>query len=600
LPRIAVIDKDVCQPKKCGYICRRFCPKNRTGIETIKIGEDTYPNIVEIFCVGCGLCVKKCPFKAITIVNLPDKLTKDLVHQYGVNAFRLYRLPYLIKGKITGCIGKNALGKSTAINILAGKLIPNFGEIDKKIELKDITNFFRGTLIQQHFNELFNNSLKVSYKPQYISNIPQIIKGKVSEILKKVSKDEDKMNFIINALELKNILNREISMLSGGELQRVAIAVCLLKDADIYFLDELSSFLDIKQRFNAAKAIREFTIDKKTLVCDHDLAVMDYLSDIVFVFYGESSVYGVVSGPYGVREGINIFIDGYIPTENLRFRKEKIAFDIKPPIPSIPERKEKIAWPEMRKTYPGFSLNIKSGEVYRGEVIGLIGPNGIGKTTLIKILAGIEKTDENISLPIQNVSYKPQYPIATDSTVYEAIKEAAKEEYNSPLVQSEIIDKLNLEKLMDKRINELSGGELQKVSIAICLSRKADVYLLDEPSAYLDVEERYAVTRLIKRIASIRDSYSFVVDHDLMVIDFVSTRLIVFCGEPGVYGIANSPTSLRDGMNKFLKEIGITFRRDPTTLRPRANKLNSQIDKYQKSIGEYYYITPEKYFIKED
>ncbi|MEM1574575.1 MAG: ribosome biogenesis/translation initiation ATPase RLI [Nitrososphaerota archaeon] len=600
MPRIAVIDKDLCQPKKCGYTCKKFCPKNRTGIETIKIDENTYPNIIEIFCVGCGLCVKKCPFKAITIVNLPDKLTKDLVHQYGINAFRLYRLPYLVKGKVIGCIGKNALGKSTAINILAGQLIPNFGEFNKKIELKDITNFFRGTLIQQHFNELFNNSLKVSYKPQYISNIPRIIKGKVFEILKKISNNEEKMSFIINALELKNILDREISMLSGGELQRVAIAACLLKDANIYFLDEPSSFLDIKQRFNAAKVIREFTLDKKTLVCDHDLAVMDYLSDIVFIFYGEGSVYGVVSGPYGVREGINIFIEGYIPTENLRFRKEKITFDIKPPTLPISKGEEKLAWPEMKKTYPGFSLNIKSGEVYRGEVIGLIGPNGIGKTTLIKILAGIEKTDENISLPIKNISYKPQYPIAIDSIVSDAIKEAAKEEYNSPLVQSEIIDKLNLEKLMDKKINELSGGELQKVSIAICLSRKADVYLLDEPSAYLDVEERYAVTKLIKRITSIRNSYSFVVDHDLMVIDFVSTRLIVFSGEPGVYGIANPPTSLRDGMNNFLKEIGVTFRRDPSTLRPRANKLNSQIDKYQKSIGEYYYVTPEEYTIKEE
>lgn len=594
MPRIAVIDKDLCQPKKCGYICRRFCPKNRTGIETIKIGEDTYPNIVEMFCVGCGLCVKKCPFKAITIVNLPDKLTKDLVYQYGINAFRLYRLPYLIKGKVVGCIGKNALGKSTAINILAGQLIPNFGEIDKRIDWKDITNFFRGTLIQQHFDELLNNSSRVSYKPQYISNIPQIVKGKVSNLLKNICKDTKKLEFLIEALELRNILEREISTLSGGELQRVAIVACLLKDADIYFLDEPSSFLDIKQRFNIAKVIREVTIDKKTLVCDHDLAVMDYLSDLIFLFYGEASVYGIVAGPYGVREGINIFIDGYIPSENLRFRKEKIVFDIKPPTLPISEGKEKISWPEMRKTYPNFSLDIKSGEVYEGEVIGLIGPNGIGKTTLIKILAGIEKSDENISLPIQNISYKPQYPIATNSIVSDLIKEAAEEEYDSPIIQSEIIDRLNLEKLMDKKLNELSGGELQKVSIAICLSKKADVYLLDEPSAYLDVEERYVITRLIKRITSIRNSCSFVVDHDLMVIDFVSTRLMVFSGEPGVYGVANPPTSLRNGMNNFLKEIGVTFRRDPSTLRPRANKPNSQIDKYQKSIGEYYYITSEK------
>ena len=589
--RVAVIDREKCDPKKCSLQCIRFCPRVRSNIEAIKLGDDGYPVIIEPLCIGCGICAAKCPFKAITIVNLPRELEGDLVHQYGPNAFRLYRLPYLEAGSVVGLIGKNGVGKTTALQILAAFLKPNLGKLEGEVDFEEVARQFRGSLIQDYFSRVAQGEIKVSYKPQYIDKIPKIVKGKVGEVLKKIA-DSEKFEQVVEMFELGHLLDREVSALSGGELQRLALAACLSKDANAFLIDEPSSFLDIKQRFRAAAAIRSLpSQDVRVLVCDHDLAVLDYLSEKIFVIYGRPGVFGVVSGPFGAREGINIFLEGYIPTENVRFRSEKIVFQARPPL-SVEETGGGIPleWPEMSKSYEGFKLEVREGRVLQGEVIGILGPNGIGKTTFIKLLAGIEESDEEYKLEFKSVSYKPQYPEPRDILVEKALRDAAGSKFDSEFYWGELIKPLGLERLFDRNMSELSGGELQKASIAEALSRDAEIYLLDEPSAYLDVEERYLIAKVLKRITKDKMAYTFLVDHDLMVLDFASSRLMVFTGDPGKHGVANPPTDLRSGFNAFLKEVGITFRRDPDTKRPRANKPGSQLDKLQKEAGEYYYL----------
>ena len=582
---------DKCKPKRCDRACYRFCPQVRSHVEAIRFEEEK-PVISEVLCTGCGICIKKCPFKAISIVNLPDELQKECTHRFGQNAFKLFRLPVPSPGIVLGLLGQNGIGKSTALKILSGEIKLNLGRYENPPDWPEIIEYFRGSTLQTYFQGMSQKALKVVLKPQYVDKIPQAVSGNVAEILQKVD-ERGKLAEVSTMLQLDVIMDREIKVLSGGELQRVAVAAALCRDADVYLFDEPSSYLDAKQRLLAAKAIRSLKEENKIIVvAEHDLAVLDYLSDHVCIFYGTPGVYGVVSHVHVVRTGINIYLDGYIPDENLRFRKEPIRFHVKPPTAGSPEGKATLKWGEMTKTYGKFKLNVDAGEAKSGEVIGVLGPNGIGKTTFVKILAGIEKPDSGTA-PTENVltvSYKPQY-ISTDyeGTVEDLLRNVAKQDFTSSWYRTEIIQPLDMDLLQDRLVKELSGGELQRTAIAVCLSRKADLYLLDEPSAYLDVEERLVVARTLRRIVEGRNVMAFVVEHDVVAQDFLADRLMVFTGEPGIQGTAKAPTSLLNGMNMFLKEMDITFRRDPETKRPRVNKEDSRLDKHQKETGNYYY-----------
>ncbi|MEM2454503.1 MAG: ribosome biogenesis/translation initiation ATPase RLI [Candidatus Bathyarchaeia archaeon] len=590
--RIAVIDADKCKSSRCDRVCYRFCPQVRSRVEAIRF-EDNRPVISEVLCTGCGICVKKCSFKAVSIVNVPEELKGECVHRFGPNTFKLFRLPVPSPGIVLGLLGQNGIGKTTAIKILSGEIRPNLERYVDPPDWPEIIQYFRGSTLQAYFQRLSRGELKIVHKPQYVDKIPRVVKGKVGEILERVD-ERDKLTEVSEKLQLKVIWDRTLDVLSGGELQRVAIAAAVCREADVYLFDEPSSYLDVKQRLEAAKVIRSLKEENKMIiVAEHDLAVLDYLSDQVCVFYGKPGVYGIVSHVHGVRVGINIYLDGFIPDENMRFRKEQIIFHVKPPVGDSPTNAPILRWGEMTKTYGDFRLKIDSGEARLGEVIGILGPNGIGKTTFIKILAGLEKPDQGLS-PTENVlrvSYKPQY-ISTEyeGTVEDLLKLAAKDKFSSSWYQTEIINQLNLSSLFDRNMKELSGGELQRVAIAACLSHDADIYLLDEPSAYLDVEERLAMARAIRRVVEDKCVTAFVVEHDIIAMDFIADRLMIFTGKPGIYGVAKSPTSLLDGMNSFLKEMSITFRRDPDTKRPRVNKEDSKLDKYQKKIGQYYYV----------
>ena len=565
----------------------------RSKVEAIKF-EDEYPIIVESLCVGCGICVKKCPFEALHIVNLPDELEKECTHRFGLNTFKLFRLPVPSQGIVLGLIGQNGIGKTTALKILSGEIKLNLGNFENPPDWPEIITHFRGSTLQEYFQKMSEGKLKVVHKPQYVDKIPKVVSGKVGELLEKVD-ERGKFKEEIKQLELESILDRTLNVLSGGELQRVAIAATICREADVYLFDEPSSYLDVKQRLEAAKAIRKLVEDEKiVIVAEHDLAVLDYLSDQICIFYGTPGVYGIVSHVHGVREGINIYLQGYIADENIRFRREPIIFHVKPPTISWESGEKLLEWNQMKKSYDGFTLEVEQGEVWRGEVIGILGANGIGKTTFVELLAGIEEPDEGEAVKEEEitVSYKPQYISAEyEGTVEELLRGIAKKEFTSSWYKTEIIQPLTLKPLMERNLSELSGGELQRVAIAACLSREAQLYLLDEPSAYLDVEERLAMARTIRRIVENRNAAAFVVEHDIVAQDFIADRLMVFTGKPGIRGLARKPTDLRDGMNMFLKEMQVTFRRDPTTKRPRVNKEGSKLDRHQKAIGEYYYIS---------
>jgi ATP-binding cassette subfamily E protein 1 len=583
------------------------------------------------------------------IINLPKDLEKDTTHRYGPNSFKLHRcagcwvgvrrcseltssprlplrrLPTPRPGQVLGLVGTNGIGKSTALKILAGKLKPNLGRFTVRRECgwgkaacavadtptfwlsppqnppdwQEILGYFRGSELQNFLTRILEDNIKAIIKPQYVDAIPKAVQGNVGEVLEGKNERKVKEELLVD-LDLVGLTQREVGQLSGGELQRFAIAVVAAQDADIYMFDEPSSYLDVKQRLKAGRVIRSLLDPETYVICvEHDLSVLDYLSDFVCCLYGKPGAYGVVTLPFSVREGINIFLAGFVPTENLRFRDEEISFKVADVDRGNEDQKKfsRFKYPALTKTMGDFKLHVEKGDFTDSEIIVMLGENGTGKTTFIRLLAGLlppdpdAETGEVVVLPEFNVSYKPQ-KIAPkfESTVRNLLHKKIRDAYLHPQFISDVIKPMQIEELMDQEVKNLSGGELQRVAITLCLGQPADIYLIDEPSAYLDSEQRIIASKVIKRFILHAKKTAFVVEHDFIMATYLADRVIVYDGEPGVDATARTPQSLLSGMNLFLRNLDITFRRDPTNYRPRINKYASTKDQEQKLAGHFFFI----------
>uniref|UniRef100_A0A3B4W9I6 ATP-binding cassette, sub-family E (OABP), member 1 n=1 Tax=Seriola lalandi dorsalis TaxID=1841481 RepID=A0A3B4W9I6_SERLL len=305
--RIAIVNHDKCKPKKCRQECKKSCPVVRMGKLCIEVTpQSKIAWISESLCIGCGICIKKCPFGALSIVNLPSNLEKETTHRYCANSFKLHRLPIPRPGEVLGLVGTNGIGKSTALKILAGKQKPNLGKYDNPPDWQEILTYFRGSELQNYFTKILEDDLRAIVKPQYVDQIPKTVKGSVGAILSR--KDDT---------------------------------------------------------------------DTQDIVCD--------------------------------QLGINIFLDGYVPTENLRFRETSLVFKVAETANEEEvKRLRHYQYPEMGKTMGEFTLEIRGGEFTDSEIMVMLGENGTGKTTFIRMLAGGLKPDGGGEVPILNVSYKPQ------------------------------------------------------------------------------------------------------------------------------------------------------------------------------------------------
>lgn len=575
MPRIAVIDRDACLKAQC-HICIKACPVNRLGQPCIVADDEGYPVIDENLCTGCGICPKKCPTKVIDIINLVEEAGEKM-HQYGVNSFRLYNLSLPQKG-VVGLVGQNGIGKTTAIQILSGSLVPNLGEWWEPKSAEGIIDNFKGREIGNFFIKL-KEDLRISYKQQ---NVDKLRSDTAVNVFLGISQ---RLEAAVNSLGLHNVLNKKMNELSGGELQMVAIAQTLAQEADLYFFDEPCSYLDVRQRLVVAKAIRDLSEKAFVIVIEHDLAVLDYLTDYTYLLYGEPGTYGVISGLKASRTGINEYLDGFLTDENLRIRSEPIVFDVRGLESAERSIKTLLSYGALEKRYPNFDLKAMGGMIKDGEIIGILGPNATGKTTFVKMLAGVESPDKGETVKGLKVSYKPQYIRAPTGTVNDVLEEFDLDKG----VLMEMQKEFALERLLEKECSKLSGGELQRLAIAISLSQNADIYLLDEPSAFLDIEQRLLLAKVLKK--RIKDGKAaFVVDHDIVFLDNISDRLIAFDGISGVNGSASQPLPKREGMNVFLHRMDITMRRDKDSLRPRINKPGSVLDREQKEKDTYYYV----------
>ncbi|KAI8541761.1 hypothetical protein RHMOL_Rhmol08G0087500 [Rhododendron molle] len=549
LTRIAMVSSDRCKPKKCHQECKKSCPVVKTGKLCIEVTpQSKIAYISEELGIGCGICVKKCPFEAIQIINLPKDLDKDTTHRYGPNTFKLHRLPVPRPGQVLGLVGTNGIGKSTALKVLAGKLKPNLGRFKNPPDWQEILTYFRGSELQNYFTRILEDNLKAIIKPQYVDHIPKAVQGNVGQVLEQKDEREMKERLCVD-LELNQVLDRNVG--------------------DFY-----------------------------VIVVEHDLSVLDYLSDFICCLYGKPGAYGVVTLPFSVREGINIFLAGFVPTENLRFRDESLTFKVAETPQESAEEIETYAryrYPTMTKTRGNFRLRVVEGEFTDSQIIVMLGENGTGKTTFICMPAGLLKPDviedSDVEIPEFNVSYKPQKICPKfQHSVRHLLHQKIRDSYMHPQFVSDVMKPLQIEQLMDQEVVNLSGGELQRVALTLCLGKPADIYLIDEPSAYLDSEQRIVALKVIKRFILHAKKTAFVVEHDFIMATYLADRVIVYEGQASVDCTANAPQSLLTGMSLFLSHLNITFRRDPTNYCPRISKLESTKVREQKSAGSYYYL----------
>ncbi|MEM1895746.1 MAG: ribosome biogenesis/translation initiation ATPase RLI [Nanopusillaceae archaeon] len=585
MKRIAIIDKEKCKaPQKCNYICVSVCPVQRNKQPIFNIINEK-PTIDEALCIGCGICVKKCPFKAINVINISKEPSTGLIFQYGINTFRLYGLPIIKEKTIVGIIGRNGIGKTTAILILAGILKPNFGNYKKNFEDREIISNFRGTELQKYFENLYNNKIKVSYKPQNIFIFLKFHGNKtVNEIIEEIAKD--KKEKVIEEYSLEKILNRKISELSGGELQKIVFIFSVYKQHNVLLIDELTNYLDIYERIKMASKLLELKDSGDSiLIIDHDLSFINSLADIIHIVYGVQKAYGVFSTPIGTSEGINQYLEGYIKKENLKIRDKPIRLEIKP-YTDKKIGKNIVEWKNLKVSLNGFILESEYGFIREREILGVIGRNGIGKSTFAKVIAGELNFEGELSKNC-TLSYKKQYFDFSnlDITVEEFIRQYNlnyKKEYG------EYLTRLGLSDLLDHKVNTLSGGELQTLYCFSTLIKEAELYILDEPFAFLDIEQRINLAKFIRDIIKSRDKAALIIDHDIVLLDYVSDNMLIFEGEPGVRGIINGPMDNKVAFNKFLESIGITIRRDEINKIPKINKVDSYLDRIQKLRKEFY------------
>jgi ATP-binding cassette, sub-family E, member 1 len=602
--RIAIVDQNRCKPEKCKKECISNCPPQTGGKEVIQIIDiedissnphkdlkckKKIANIVEKQCIGCNICVKKCPFNAIRIVNLPFENKFDIIHRYTPNGFRLYKLPQLKKNMVMGIIGENGIGKSTLINILSNQLIPNFELFDQEFTIKQILSKFRGSVIYDYLKSLYSSQLKIAIKPQRFS-VPS---STVNEFLKDHKKDDQ----LLTRLELTHLLETNMKDLSGGELQRLLCYITLSTEADVYFFDEPSNYLDIKQRLEITKLIRELIHpDKYVIVIDHDMSMVDFMADEILILYGKPSAYGIVSLPMTTLEGINVYMDGYIPSENVRFRPDE--FNLKPSIELVDQdhkddEKGYIHYKADSIEYPTskFKMIIPSDKInMNGSIHVIMGENGNGKSTFLKYIA--KTLDVPISHKNQTLSIKKYCKDGIYPTVNELFYIHLA--YTDARFIKEIVRPLDISDITDRHLDKLSGGELQRVLLILCLGTPAMIYMIDEPSANLDIEKRMTVIKVIKRFILNNNKCALIIEHDMMMAvafsqEFTSRILTIHKEIKDDQRICTvSPyMTFNDGITSFLKSLDITMRISNHN-RPRINKLDSQLDKEQKLTNSYY------------
>jgi len=495
----------------------------------------------------------------------PSELDEEPVHRYGDNAFSLYGLPTPKPGNVTGILGPNGIGKSTAVHALAGEMVPNLGDYESEGDWERVLDRFRGTGLQNYLQSLKEGDVTVARKPQYVDQIPNQFDGNTRELLERTD-ERGALDSLIDRLNIRPVMDQPIDSISGGELQRVAIAACLARDADFYFLDEITPYLDIGQRMIVARLIRELADDdaaeRSMLVVEHDLAILDLLADTLHVAYGEPGAYGVVTDPKSVRNGINEYLKGYLDNENMRIRPSAITFEEH--APRVSSRSETlIEYPELSKSYGDgeFELHVEGGEINRSEGARRRRPERDREVDACEAVRGLVGTGRGELDFALDIAYKPQYIDIDQPMRVDVFLSSITDDFGSSYWNTEIAQPLQLDRVMEQNLSTCRAGSAS-ASPSRRVSPKTPICTFSTSPLRTSTWNSGCARRRRSAGTENHDATVMVIDHDIYMIDLLADRLMVFDGEPAERGHATPPQEMRDGMNEFLADLDITFRRD--------------------------------------
>lgn len=409
------------------------------------------------------------------------------------------------KGECILLTGVSGSGKSTLIHLMNG-LIPTLyeGQLEGEIlfknkDLKDIESY-----------DISKNIGYVSQDPRghfFTTNTTSELVFSMENYGIPLNEMKKKYSELVNLLELEKLVDKNIIYISSGERQKIAIGCSLSLEPEIIILDEPSSNLD----FHMTKKLNQLIEKLKTkgytiIIAEHRMYYIQDLIDRVFVINNGKVIEKTISDLKSNNEvplrSLDIF---NLELENISCKNKELLMEIN------------------NITYKNILSNITT-TVYKGDVIGLIGKNGVGKTTLLRLLSNIMKPNKGKVvgkvvpfLVMQDMDYQ-FFTESVESEMKFGSADNDLEKINSLLM------KLGLTEFKDKIPFELSGGQKQRLLIAISALANVNLLMFDEPTSGLDYVNMTKVSGILKDLS--KNSALIVATHDIEFLYKTCNRVV--------------------------------------------------------------------------
>ena len=433
------------------------------------------------------------------------------------------------QGEVILLCGKSGSGKTTITKLING-LIPHFlegnllgnifinGINTKQMKIYEISEKV-GTIFQNPKTQFFNldSDSELTFGLENLGENPDKIKRQVFKV--------------VRDLGIERLKNRNVFMMSGGEKQLLAIASIYATNPDVYVFDEPSANIDEY----GIERIREMLINLKAqgktiIISEHRLYyLMDLIDRVIYLQDGKikyvfSNVeFSSISNESRKKLGLRTFVskknDDFANPVTFCKSDDFVVSNLE-----YENKKQKIL----------DKINISGN---KGDIIAITGKNGEGKTTLMRILCGLLKENEGkISFKGSPIKYKKRrelcYMVMQD-VIHQFFSESVRDEFSlfdSKIDEKQIdniLEKLDLKKLDNRHPMCLSGGQMQRLSVALGMLIDREIIILDEPTSGLDYTNMLEISKVIKEFSN--NKIIFIVTHDNELIDSTCNKLLEIC-----------------------------------------------------------------------